>query len=312
MRKVWLASYPKSGNTWMRMLIAALSLKDGEPLDINALFERSGIASARGPFDHLTLIDSGLLTHEEIDALRPAIHAAWRHDEADEGENPADDVLFAKTHDAYTYLADGTPLLAGAKGADGAVLIVRDPRDVAPSFANHNGTDIDKAIARMANPDFSLCGRTERLDTQLRQRLLGWSAFNASWLDQRDLPVLLLRYEDVQADTAAALSRVMAFAGCPARSDAIARAVAMTDFAELTAQEAKAGFREAPGRTSSGRFFRRGKAGGWRDELTVEQVARIEDAHRAMMRRLGYPPGADAEQLEGAGAAEGDLAASGV
>ena len=54
-RTIWLASYPKSGNTWLRMLIANLSAKDGKPVDINDLPERGGIASARGPFDHLQL-----------------------------------------------------------------------------------------------------------------------------------------------------------------------------------------------------------------------------------------------------------------
>jgi len=45
-----------------------------------------------------------------------------------------------------------------------------------------------------------------------------------------------------------------------------------------------------------GLFFRRGEVGGWRDELTAEQVARIEAAHAPMMRRLGYEP-ADAMPL---------------
>ena len=72
-RTIWLASYPKSGNTWLRMLLANLSSKD-TPADINDLPERGGIASARGPFDHLTLIDSGLLTFDEIDALRPRVY----------------------------------------------------------------------------------------------------------------------------------------------------------------------------------------------------------------------------------------------
>ena len=73
-RTIWLASYPKSGNTWFRMLVANLAVKDGKPVDINDLPERGGIASARGPFDHLTLIDSGLLTHDEIDCLRPRVY----------------------------------------------------------------------------------------------------------------------------------------------------------------------------------------------------------------------------------------------
>jgi hypothetical protein len=73
-RTIWLASYPKSGNTWLRMLVANLSAKDDQPVDINDLPERGGIASARGPFDHLLLIDSGLLTHDEVDCLRPRVY----------------------------------------------------------------------------------------------------------------------------------------------------------------------------------------------------------------------------------------------
>ena len=47
-------------------------------------------------------------------------------------------VRFVKVHDAYTLTPKGEPLLAGRRGADGAIVIVRDPRDVAPSLANHN------------------------------------------------------------------------------------------------------------------------------------------------------------------------------
>jgi aryl sulfotransferase len=66
------------------------------------------------------------------------------------------------------------------------------------------------------------------------------------------------------------------------------RAVAFADFAELKKQELDKGFREAPRPQAGGNFFRRGVAGGWRDELSPEQVARIEAEHGPMMRRLGY------------------------
>jgi hypothetical protein len=75
-RTIWLASYPKSGNTWFRILLANLSARDGKPVDINDLPEDAGIASARGPFDRVSLIESGLLTHDEIDCLRPRIYEA--------------------------------------------------------------------------------------------------------------------------------------------------------------------------------------------------------------------------------------------
>jgi aryl sulfotransferase len=290
-RTVWLASYPKSGNTWLRMLIANLSAKDDTPVDINDLPERGGIASARGPFDHLLLIDSGLLTHDEIDALRPRVYEELargaQDDEYDDVQAPPP-VRFVKAHDAYTLTPKGEPLLAGARGASGAIVIVRDPRDVAPSLASHNNFGIDQAIAFMSNNEAGFCMQTNRQHVQLRQQLPGWSAHVASWLEQSDIPVHLIRYEDMQADTAGTLRRALEFAGRPAGDAEIARAVKFSDFAQLRQQEQDKGFREAPRPHMGGNFFRRGAAGGWRNELTAEQAARIETDHTAMMRRLGY------------------------
>jgi hypothetical protein len=290
-RTIWLASYPKSGNTWFRMLMANLSAKDGKPVDINDLPERGGIASARGPFDHLLLIESGLLTQDEIDCLRPRVYEELAHgaedDEYDKTQELAP-VRFVKAHDAYTLTPKGEPLLAGLRGAAGAIVIVRDPRDVAPSLANHNRTGIDDAIAFMNDKDAGFCVNAKRQHNQLRQQLPGWSGHVASWLDQTDIPVHLVRYEDMQADTGGVLKRALAFAQSPASDEDIARAVGFADFSQLQGQERQRGFREAPRPHAGGQFFRRGEAGAWRDELSAEQVARIEAEHAPMMLRLGY------------------------
>ncbi len=288
MRTIWLASYPKSGNTWMRMLIANLSAKDA-PVDINNLPERGGIASARPPFDHLLLIDSGLLTHEEIDCLRPRLYETLANGAEDDEHDTAPDqtpVRFVKAHDAYTLTPQGEPLLAGERGADAAIVIVRDPRDVAPSLANHLHRDIDDAIAFLNDRQAVLCAKPDRQHNQLRQHLPGWSGHVASWLDQTDIPVHLVRYEDMQSDTVAVLRGLLNFARHPASEQDISRAVRFADFSELQNQERAWGFREAP---QNGRnFFRRGETECWRDELNAEQIARIEAAHAPMMQRLGY------------------------
>lgn len=305
-RTIWLASYPKSGNTWLRILLANLSAPEDLPFDINKLPTRGGIASARAPFDHLTLIDSGLLTHDEADCLRPRVYEELARGAADDEYDAAQQqppVRFVKVHDAYTLTAAGEPLLAGARGAAGAVVIVRDPRDVAPSLANHGGNSIDQAISFMNDTDAAWCRRTTRQDSQLRQKLPGWSGHVASWLEQTDIPVHLVRYEDLQADAAATLRGVLAFAGLAAGDDDIERAVRFAGFSRLQQQERASGFNETPARANA-RFFRRGEAGGWRDELTASQVARIEAEHARMMLRLGYQLAAAPElALAGSGAA---------
>ena len=290
-RTIWLASYPKSGNTWLRMLIANLSAADGTPADINKPPHRGEIASARAPFDYLTLIDSGLLTHDECDALRPRLYeelAAGALDDEFGTTQPAAPVRFVKVHDAYSLTANGESLLAGARGADGAVVIVRDPRDIAPSLAHHDRCSIDEAIAFMEDGKSAFSNFANLQRAQFRQWLLGWSRHVASWLEQSDIPVCFVRYEDMQQDASAVLRQVLAFAGWPASDEDIRRAVQFADFAELQKQEREKGFREAPRPWKSERFFRRGEVGAWRDELNEEQVARIEAEHGPMMRRLGY------------------------
>jgi hypothetical protein len=284
---IWLASYPKSGNTWFRILVANLWSKSDAPVDINLIDSTDSIASGRNRFDQQTLIDSTLLTSDEIDRLRPATYAyAASGENLANPDDPCFPVRFVKAHDAYTFTDRGEPLMAGSSGAAGAILFVRDPRDVATSFAHHMSCSIDTAIARMNDADFCLASATDRLDRQLRQRLLGWSGFAQSWLNQRDIPVHLIRYEDMLTDTAAILTAALRFAGSEPNPIAVDRAVAFASISELRRQEAEKGFREAPRRMSG--FFRRGTSGGWKGELTSAQVLQIEHDHAAMMDRLNY------------------------
>jgi aryl sulfotransferase len=237
----------------------------------------------------MALIDSGLLTHDEVDWLRPRVYselARYHFDQSpDKKDTPS--VQFVKVHDAYTVNSAGEALLGGAEAASGAVLIVRDPRDVAPSLAHHLNWSIDRAIAFMNDQGAAFCKKTNRQTLQLRQKLGGWSEHAVSWLDQTDIPVHVLRYEDLRSDTAGELRRVLEFACLPATEQAVNRAVAFSDFAQLQQQEEKNGFAEAPA-FKVAKFFRRGETGSWRDELSREEVARIESRHGRMMRRLGY------------------------
>ena len=119
----------------------------------------------------------------------------------------------------------------------------------------------------MNNCQAVYCARPGRLDQQLRQQVPGWSGHIAGWLDQTDIPVHLVRYEDLKGDTAAIFRARSILPAARATDEEIVRAVAFADFTELQRQEQDKGFSETP-RRPGGLFFRRGEAGTWRDELT--------------------------------------------
>ena len=269
---VWLASYPKSGNTWLRILLANLLSAGDRPQDINDLDLPFRIASHRRLVDDLSVLDSDLLRHAEVERLRAMVHDAFAAEQTS--------AVFVKTHDAYTRLEDGTPVL-GRRGR-AAVCIVRDPRDVAVSYAFHSDVTVARAIALMADPYNILTGYRH---AQMPQRLLDWSGHVNSWLDQADVPAHVIRYEDLLADTVGEFRRMLAFLGIAAETGAVTRAVRHAAFAELQEQEKKADFVERAGRA---RFFREGRSGAWRQHLSIDEVRAIEDAHGGAMDRLGY------------------------
>ena len=270
----WLASYPKSGNTWLRIALA--SLLSGRPADINAMPSVSLIATNRAFFDNALGIESADLTIEQVTNLRPRVHEIW----AAEAERP----IYCKTHDAFRNTPAGEPLFSTAVTL-GAVYIVRDPRAVAVSLAHHGGRTIDEAIVRMDDPADTPSASTRRLHRQLPELRGAWRDHVESWLGA-PFPVHLLRYEDMHRDPHGAFTAVAAFLGLPADRQQIAAAIEAASFARLQEQERATGFIEKPLQAAT--FFREGSTDGWRRTLLPDQAARIVAANGAVMRRLGY------------------------
>lgn len=274
---VWLASYPKSGNTWLRLLLSNLLCGQSGPEDINDLRLAAHSLVNRPVIEDVTLVDSFLLTREECDRMRPTLmDEAWRE--------AADQDVFIKLHDAYWRLPDGRPVLG--RPARAALYILRDPRDVAVSLACHTGKPID-AVVRQILSGSTHMGGVKPHHEQVPQPLLDWSGHVRSWTGQRDVPVHVLRYEDLRADTAGCFDRAVAFLGLDATSGQLERAVAQADFSVLQRQEAEKGFRERRPE-STAPFFRAGRVGGWREVLAREHSAAIEAAHGAVMAEFGY------------------------
>ncbi len=272
----WLASYPKSGNTWLRILLEALTGESDQPVSINAIERVNGHASNRLLFDAHVGVRSADLPRALIDQLRPKVYAAALH------ATPSPRYL--KVHDAWNLAAADAPMFPQA--VTRAVLyVVRNPLDVAISLRHHLVIDQDAAIRFMANENATLAASTRKLPEQLPQRLHSWSTHVSSWLDS-PLPVHLVRYEDLKSAAVSTLRAVAEFLGLPATQPRLQAAIEAASFDRLRQQEQSTGFRERNPRV--GVFFRRGEAGTWREELDTQQVERILADHGAMMRRLGY------------------------
>jgi hypothetical protein len=273
---VWLASYPKSGNTWMRILLTNFLRDTDTPADINFL-ETGKIASGRQIFDDNVGVEASDLTQGEIERYRPYVY--------EQISKRADSPLFIKVHDAYSMTVDGIPLLAPQATA-GIIYLVRNPLDVCVSFAHHSGIDTGTCAENMNDENFAFVNQSDRLHNQLLQKICSWSGHVKSYLDQPKLPLLLIRYEDMLEDTEKQLAKTVEFAEFEPDPARVRRAVEFSTFATLKAQEQEHGFQEKMPKAES--FFREGKSGNWRTALSTELAQSILDHHGETMTRLGY------------------------
>jgi aryl sulfotransferase len=169
------------------------------------------------------------------------------------------------------------------------------------SYAHHLGVCVADAVQAMGNRAWRMGGGRRSPSRHFSQHLGTWSEHVEGWLDHKLFPVLLVRYEDLQEDTAAQLRRMQNVVRREADDATLNAAVRAARFDELRAQESKDGFRER--REPDRVFFRRGIAGAWRSELPKELAAQIEADHHRVMARLGYALGS---ALEPAACAEAE------
>lgn len=276
----------------MRALLAGVT-GDGE-VKLSHLVGGSGTADQTFILEELGVNPSCLDDADSFALMREsAASAAVR----------TDGLIFRKTHERFIKDPDAgqghllsTPVRA--------IYITRDPRAVVPSLAWHlsvsqaeaariMGTKpeglLESQVGGMLGEDVrALMGRYLLRGARVPLDWGSWSENVNSWLDQTEVPVTLVRYEDLVADPRAELERVVDEIGLPVEEPLLARAVESSSFESLSVQEMLAGFQEAvsPDRP----FFRRGEPGAWREELEPAVQETVCREHGPTMARLGYAP----------------------
>lgn len=260
----WIASYPKSGNTWIRLWLE--SYNSQQPPSMRGT-QLSGIPQKVRWFQRVSSVPFSDLDWMEQTMLWPA--ALFN------GLSEYETDLILKTHLPCAIMA-GIQLIPWPLSRR-ALYVVRDPRDVAISWAHHNGFTIDEAITQLNYREANIKG-----DDGIVQLIGDWSSHVLSWVDRpKRFPVTVVRYEDLDESWPEV---VAAITDLEFDEERAAYATEQTQFKRLQDREKKEGFGEA----THGLFFRSGQVGAWQDVLTPEQVQRIVSQHGEVMKRFNY------------------------
>ncbi len=273
---IWIASYPKSGNTWVRVFLHNLRRemegRGDEPLDLNRLHESSAW--------EIHAKDYGAIIGKPVMEATPAEIAGARPEVQRRLANGRDAPFLVKTH--LTVGMDcGHPTI-NLDATLAAVYIVRNSLDVAVSYANHAGHSLDLIVEHMCTPAM----KTVMTAKDVNETIGSWSQNVASWTGVYQRPVLFLRYEDLLNEPSKHFARLVRFMGWTPTEVQIDSAVTMSSFDDLKRLEISSGFNERP--VTSPSFFRQGSTGKWASALSLGQKKRILSEHAPMMQRFGY------------------------
>lgn len=234
---VFIVSYPKSGNTWTRFLIANLLCGEGA-------------------------------SFSNIETLVPDIYG-----HSDKRLLALPSPRYFKSHESFD------------PRYKKVILIVRDPRDVAVSYFHYlkkfrlvsDDMDIEHFVVPFIRGKFDDFG--------------SWGENVGSWLGARggDESLLILRYEDMLADAKGALVTIAKFIGLAVDDDKLDMAVKNSSFESMRElEQTQKPWRALRHARQDILFMRSGQAGGWKNVLSDNAAALIEERWRTLMERFGY------------------------
>ena len=275
---IWLASYPKSGNTFLRSLLASYfysedgefefeQLKKIEQFPVNENFEKIGINIS----DKFEVAKNYIKAQEEI--------------------NKTKKISFWKTHSSFCKLYNKYNF-SDLKNSLGVIYIVRDPRNVVSSFARHNSKSINETVELLTN---DLATGNEKNEVEVY--LGSWNFNYNSWkVFKNSNRYLLIRYEDLVSDTENVYIKILRFINdlsklkSPININKIRKVVKSTTFSRMKKLEEEQGFEESKlndlGKTV--KFFNLGPKNNWKNLLSSEIKNKIENKFKKEMIELEY------------------------
>ena len=280
----WIASYPKSGNTWLRTLISSYYYtKDG-------IFDQS-ILKNIGQFpEKRHFVDFNYDLRNVTDTARFWI-------KSQEKINIDKKIRFFKTHNTFGKI-NGYDFTNKDNSA-GCIYIVRDPRNVITSLENHYEMDQKTSLKWMTNStnyiyDVMNVQKDGYSDFQF---ISSWSMNYKSWEVQKKIPIKIIKYENLLNETYAVFKDIVEFINKTLNikeeinKDKLKNSVNSTYFDKLKSEEKKNGFIEAvPSKKNKKKipFFNLGPDNNWKKILDKDQQSKLTKIFKEDLIKLGY------------------------
>ena len=280
----WIASYPKSGNTWLRILLASyFYTKDG--------IYNEKVLKNIDQFPQKKFFDSFNFDQK----IPTETIKFWI--KAQEKINQDKKLKFFKTHNAFGKLNNFD--FTNTKNSIGCVYIVRDPRNVITSLKNFYEMNDDQVFKWITNKNQYIYDvhKFKTIGFSNFQFISSWDTNFESWKIQKQIPIKVIKYEDLLNETYAVFNDFINFINKTTNSDEkifnnkIKNAVSSSLFSKLKEKEKKEGFSEAPKSkllNSKIPFFNLGPNNNWKKILNDDLKDKLNIAFKKKLKELSY------------------------
>jgi len=277
---IWIASFPKSGNTWVRSMISSLIYTDTGVFNFEIIKKIQQFPNKKH-FENLT---------EEYQNIHE-LKKFWIT--AQDKLNLDQKIKFFKTHHINCKIGENS--FTNNNNTLGTIYIVRDPRSLVESFSNFYNKDKSLAIQNITSKGFvSGANYIKNKQNNVFTIIGSWNDHYNSW-SKTSANLLLIKYEDLLSDPFKELNRIIIFLKkfMTFKYDdyKIQNIISSTSFEKMQKMENDEGFFEMPFKKSDQdkvKFFNKGKKNDWRKYLDKNESDIIENKFEKEMKELGY------------------------